>query len=121
MIPKTSLYKPQDARTMAVRKSQGVGTLTVKLPCNVHGFKQPSMFILDAHLNHVLKSCVDKSCHGDASVFWMNMAPRYGIDDTIQGVTYVYILMSIFKFCSFHKVKITEYYNSPLSIVHFYN
>ena len=37
-------------------------------------------------------------------VFLLNMVPRYGIDDTIQRVTFVYILMSIFKFCSFHKV-----------------
>ena len=37
-----------------------------------------------------------------------------------QRDTFVYILMSISKFCSFHKVNITEYYN-PLFIVHFYN
>ena len=31
-------YKSHDARTMTLRKSQGVGTLTVKLSCNyVHG------------------------------------------------------------------------------------
>ena len=35
-----------DARTMALWKSQGVGTLTVQLSCNnVHRFKWPSMFI----------------------------------------------------------------------------
>ena len=34
-----------------------------------------------------------------------------------QRDTFVYILMSIFKFCSFHK----EYYNNPLFIVYFYN
>ena len=37
-------------------------------------------------------------------VFLLNMVPRYGMDDTIQRVTFVYILMSRFKFCSFHKV-----------------
>ena len=37
-------------------------------------------------------------------VFLLNMVPKYGIDDTIQRVTFGYILMSIFKFCSFHKV-----------------
>ena len=48
----TSLYKSHDARTMTLRKSQGVGTLTLRLSCKyVHGFKRPSMFILDAHLN----------------------------------------------------------------------
>ena len=26
-------------------------------------------------------------------VFYLNMVPRYGIDDTIQRVTFVYILM----------------------------
>ena len=54
-------------------------------------------------------------------VFLLTMVPRYGINDTIQRDTLVYILMSIFKFCSFHKVDITDYYNSPLFIVHFYN
>ena len=53
----TSLYKSHDARTMTMRKSQGVGTLTVQLSCNyVHEFKQPSMFIFGFHLNCVLKS-----------------------------------------------------------------
>ena len=37
-----------------------------------------------------------------------------------QRDTLVYILMSISKFCSFHKVKITEYCN-PFFIVLFYN
>ena len=37
-------------------------------------------------------------------VFLLNMVPRYGLVETIQRVTFVYILMSIFKFCSFHKV-----------------
>ena len=38
-----------------------------------------------------------------------------------QRDTFVYILMSIFKFCFFHKVKVTEYYNNPFFIFHFYN
>ena len=54
-------------------------------------------------------------------VFLLNMVPRYGIDDIIQRVAFVYILMSIFKFGIFHKVYITDYYNSPLFKVHFYN
>ena len=58
----------------------------------------------DGHLNCVSKSCEDKSCYEEASVFLLNMIPRYGIENTIQRVTFVYILMSIFKFCSFHKV-----------------
>ena len=42
----TFLYKSHDARTMTLRKSQGVGTLTAQLSCKyVHGFKRPSMFI----------------------------------------------------------------------------
>ena len=50
----TSLYKSPDARTMALRKSQGVGTLTVQLSCNyVHKFKRPSMFIFGFHMNCV--------------------------------------------------------------------
>ena len=40
------LYKSHDARTMTLRKSQGVGTLIVQLSCNyVHGFRWSSMFI----------------------------------------------------------------------------
>ena len=80
---------------MTLRKLQGFGTLTVPLSCKymyVHGFKRPSMFILDAHLNCASKSCVDKSCYEEASVFsLLNMVPRYGIDDTIQYDTLVYI------------------------------
>ena len=34
VIFKTSLYKSHDARTMTLRTSQGVGTLTVHLSCN---------------------------------------------------------------------------------------
>ena len=57
----TSLYKSHDARTMTLRKSQGVGTLTVRLPCNyVHGFKRLSMFIFAFHFNYVSKSCAIK-------------------------------------------------------------
>ena len=48
---------------------------------------------LDAHLNRVSKSCDDKSCNKEASVFLLNMVPRYGIDDTIQCVTFVYSIM----------------------------
>ena len=44
VIFKTSLYKSHDAHTMALWKSQGVGTLTA-IVFNVHGFKRPSMFI----------------------------------------------------------------------------
>ena len=52
----TSLYKSHDARTMTLRKSQGVGALTVQLSCNyVHGFKRSSMFIFGFHLNYVTK------------------------------------------------------------------
>ena len=69
----------------------------------VHGFKRPSMLFLDAQTNRAMKRLV----------FLLKMVPRNGIDDTIQRDTFVYILMSIFKFCSFH------YYNSPLFIVHF--
>ena len=49
-------YKSHDARTMTLRKSQGVGTLTVQLSCNyVHGFKRLSMFIFAFHLNYISK------------------------------------------------------------------
>ena len=66
----TSLYKSHDARTMTLRKSQGVGTLTVQFSCNyLHGFKRPSMFIFGFHLNCVSKSCDHKSCYEEASVF----------------------------------------------------
>ena len=37
-------------------------------------------------------------------VFLLNMVQGYGIDDTIQRVTFVYILMSIFMFYSFHSL-----------------
>ena len=57
---------------MTLRKSQGAGTLTVQLPCkysmcmdlNGHPFS-----FLDAHLDRVSKSCDDKSCNEEASVF----------------------------------------------------
>ena len=66
----TSLYKSYDARTMTLRKSQGVGTLTVPLSCNyMHGFKRLSMFIFAFQLNYVSKSCDHKSCYKEASVF----------------------------------------------------
>ena len=52
----TSLYKSHDARTITLRKSQGVGTLTVQ------------WFIFAVHLNYVSKSCDYKSCYEEASV-----------------------------------------------------
>ena len=58
---------------------------------------------LDALLNRASKSCDDKSCYEEASVFLLNMVPRYGIDDTFQHVT-MCIFKVNFKFCSFHKV-----------------
>ena len=74
--------------------------LTVQLSCNyVHGFKRPSMFIFGSHLNCVSKSCDHKSCYEEASVFSLTWSQ--GME---QRDTFVYILMSIFKFCSFHKV-----------------
>ena len=66
----TSLYKSHDARRMILRKSQGVGNLTVQLSCKyVHGFKRPSMFIFGFHLKCVSKSCDHKSCYEEASFF----------------------------------------------------
>ena len=38
-------------------------------------------------------------------VFLMNMAPRYGINDSIQRVTFVYILMSMLSSAVFIKFK----------------
>ena len=49
---------------------------------------QPCAF-LDAHLNRVSKSCNDKSCYEEASVF-VERGPKVWIDDTIQRVTFVY-------------------------------
>ena len=74
--------------------------LNVQLSCSYsHGFKRPPMFIFGFHLNCVSKSCDHKSCYEEASVL---------VDTWSQGMeqrdTLVYILMSIFKFCSFHKV-----------------
>ena len=64
------LYKAHDAGTMTMRKSQGVGTLTVQLSCNyVHGFKRLSMLIFAFHLSCVLNLCDHKSCYEEASVF----------------------------------------------------
>ena len=65
----TSLYKSQIALTMTLRKSQGVGTLTVQLSCNyVRGFKRLSMFNFAFHLIYISKSCDHKSCYEEASV-----------------------------------------------------
>ena len=38
-----------------------------------------------------------------------------------QPDTFVHILMSIFKFCSFHIILVTEYYNNHFLKFHFYN
>ena len=85
---------------MTLLMSQGVGTLTVQLSCNyVHGFKRLSMFIFAFHLNCVLKLCDHKSCYEEASVFSLTWS--HGME---QRDTVVYILMSISKFCSYHKV-----------------
>ena len=74
----TSLYKSHDIRPMTLRKSQGVGTLTVQLSYNyVHGFKWPSMIIFGFHLNCVSKSCDHKSCYEEASVFSWNGTAWY--------------------------------------------
>ena len=75
----------------------------MQLSCNyVHGFKRLSMFIFAFHLNFVSKSCdhVSKSCdykfyYEEASVFSRTMEQRD---------TFMYILISISKFCSSHKV-----------------
>ena len=57
-------------RTMTLRKSQGVGTLTVQVSCNYeNGFKLIFIFIFAFHLNCVSKSCDHKSCYEEASVF----------------------------------------------------
>ena len=86
----TSLYKSHDVHTITLRKSQGVGTLTVQLSCSyVHGFKRPSMFIFGLHLNCVSKSCDHKSCYEEASVFSCTWSQRME-----QRDTFVYILMS---------------------------
>ena len=54
---------PYINRTMTLRKSQGVGTMTVQMSCNyMHAFKRLSMFIFGFHLNCVSKSCDHKSC-----------------------------------------------------------
>ena len=77
LIFTTSLYKSHDARTTTLRKSQGVGTLTVQLSCNyVHEFKRPSMFIFGFHLNCVSKSCDHKSCYEEAIVFLVEHGPK---------------------------------------------
>ena len=65
----TSLYKSHNAHTMTLRKSQGVGTLTVQLSCKyVHGLNGHPCSFLDAHLNCASKSCDYKSCYEEASV-----------------------------------------------------
>ena len=49
----------------------------------------PPCAFLDGHLNRVSKSCDDKSCYEEASVF-VEHGPKVWIDDTIQRVTFVY-------------------------------
>ena len=41
---------------------------------------------LDAHLNRASKSCDDKSCYEEASVF-VEHGPKVGIDDTLQRIS----------------------------------
>ena len=55
------------------------------------------MFIFAFHLNYVSKSCDHKSCYEEASV----LVEHVGME---QRDTFVFILMSISKFCSFHQV-----------------
>ena len=47
---------------------------------------------LDAYLYRVSKPCDDKPCYEEASAILLDIVPRYGIDDTIQRVTFVYFL-----------------------------
>ena len=61
---------------MTLRKSQGVGTLTMQLSCNyVHGFKRLSMFIFAFHFNCVSKSCDHKSYY-KRLVFLVEHGPK---------------------------------------------
>ena len=64
----------------------------------LHEFKRPSMFIF----GYTFQSHVIANRAMNRLVFFVEHGPK--IDDTIPLVTFVYILMSIFKFCSFHKV-----------------
>ena len=85
---------------MTLRKSQGVGTLTVQFSCNyVHGLNGYPCSFLHSILNCVSKLCDHKSCYEKASGFSCTWSQ--GME---QRDTFVYTLMSISKFCSFHKV-----------------
>ena len=84
----TSLYKSHDARTSTLRKSQGVGTLTVQLSCNfVHGFKRLSIFIFAFHFNYISKSC-DHNRAMKGLVFLVEQGPRVLME---QRDSFVYI------------------------------
>ena len=61
------------------------------------------MFIFGCKFKRVSKPRDDKSCYEEASVFLLNVVPRYGIGDTIQRVTFVYFYVNV-EFCSFHTV-----------------
>ena len=75
---------------MTLWKLQGVGTLTVQLPCNyVYGFKLLSMFIFAFHLNRVLKLCDHKSCYEEASVFSRTWSEGMEQRDTFVYIFYV--------------------------------
>ena len=85
---------------MTLRKSQGVGTLTVQLSCNyVHGFKRLSMFIFAFHLNRVLKLCDHKSCYEEASVLI-----EHGPKVWNSVIRLCILLCQYLKLHSFHKV-----------------
>ena len=106
---------------MTLRKSQGVGTLTMRLCMGIHVNGHPCSF-LDTHLKRVSKPCDGNPCYEEACVFLLiPWSQGNGIDDTIQRVTFVYFLCQCLSSAVFHKVQITEYYNNPLIIVHFYN
>ena len=57
VIFRTFSYELHDVHTITLRKSHGVGTLTVRLSCHyVHGYKQPSMFIFGCTLEPCFKA-----------------------------------------------------------------
>ena len=45
--------------------------------------------------------------------FWVNMVPRYGVDDTIQRVTIVYILFQFLSSAVFIKFKSQNITTAP--------
>ena len=89
---------------MQVRWPCGSRKESVRWLCNCHVIMcmdlngHPCLFF-DTHLNCVSKSCDHKSCYDEASVFSWTWLQGRGL-----RVTFVYILMSIFKFFSFHRV-----------------